>query len=62
MASMLNSREAFSAAEPCRAMPHLIDTEVLIVGGGPVGISLAIDLAQRAVGVTVAGMRRGAYR
>jgi len=62
MASILNSGKAFSAAEPCRAMPHLIDTEVLIVGGGPVGISLAIDLAQRGVGVTVAGMRRGAYR
>jgi NADPH-dependent 2,4-dienoyl-CoA reductase/sulfur reductase-like enzyme len=43
-------------------MARRVNTEVLIVGGGPVGISLAIDLAQRGVGVTVAGMRRGAYR
>ena len=43
-------------------MARRVNTEVLIVGGGPVGISLAIDLAQRGVGVTVAEMRRGAYR
>lgn len=42
-------------------MARRVNTKVLIVGG-PVGISLAIDLAQRGVGVTVAGMRRGAYR
>ena len=44
-------------------MARRVNTEVLIVGGGPVGISLAIDLAQRGVGVTVAEMRGlwGAY-
>jgi 2-polyprenyl-6-methoxyphenol hydroxylase-like FAD-dependent oxidoreductase len=34
-----------------------IDTQVLIVGGGPVGLTLAIDLAQRGIQVTVAEMR-----
>ena len=34
-----------------------INTEVLIAGGGPVGLTLAMDLAQRGVGVTVAEMR-----
>jgi 2-polyprenyl-6-methoxyphenol hydroxylase-like FAD-dependent oxidoreductase len=34
-----------------------IDTEVLIVGGGPIGLTLAMDLAQRGVGVTLAEMR-----
>ncbi len=34
-----------------------IDTEVLIVGGGPVGLTLAIDLAQRGVEVTLAETR-----
>jgi 2-polyprenyl-6-methoxyphenol hydroxylase-like FAD-dependent oxidoreductase len=36
------------------------DTDVLIVGAGPVGLTLAIDLASRGVRVTVAEMR--AYR
>jgi 2-polyprenyl-6-methoxyphenol hydroxylase-like FAD-dependent oxidoreductase len=38
-------------------MASPINTEVLIVGGGPVGLTLAIDLAHRGVGVTVAEMR-----
>jgi 2-polyprenyl-6-methoxyphenol hydroxylase-like FAD-dependent oxidoreductase len=33
------------------------DAEVLIVGAGPVGLTLAIDLAQRGVSVTLAEMR-----
>jgi len=38
-------------------MGSRIDTEVLIVGGGPVGLTLAIDLAQRGIEVTVAETR-----
>jgi len=34
-----------------------INTQVLIVGGGPVGLTLAIDLAQRGIQVTVAETR-----
>jgi 2-polyprenyl-6-methoxyphenol hydroxylase-like FAD-dependent oxidoreductase len=40
-------------------MGRRIDTEVLIVGGGPVGLTLAIDLAQRGIEVTIAEMRAG---
>ncbi|HYL85345.1 MAG TPA: FAD-dependent oxidoreductase [Candidatus Angelobacter sp.] len=36
-----------------------IKTQVLIVGGGPVGLTLAIDLAQRGVQVTLAETRAG---
>jgi 2-polyprenyl-6-methoxyphenol hydroxylase-like FAD-dependent oxidoreductase len=39
------------------AMTNPINTQVLIVGGGPVGLSLAMDLAQRGIDVTVAEMR-----
>ena len=38
-------------------MSQRIDTEVLIVGGGPVGLTLAMDLAQRGVDVTLVEMR-----
>jgi len=34
-----------------------IETQVLIVGGGPVGLTLAIDLARRGIQVTVAEIR-----
>ena len=38
-------------------MSQRIDADVLVVGAGPVGLTLAIDLAQRGVSVTVAEMR-----
>ena len=34
------------------------DTDVLVVGAGPVGLSLAMDLAARGVRVTIAETRR----
>src|SRR3984893_8858752 len=40
-------------------MANRINTQVLIVGGGPVGLMLAIDLAQRGIEVTVAETRAG---
>jgi 2-polyprenyl-6-methoxyphenol hydroxylase-like FAD-dependent oxidoreductase len=43
--------------EPER-MPRHIETSVLIVGGGPVGLTLAMDLAWRGIDVTVAELRR----
>jgi 2-polyprenyl-6-methoxyphenol hydroxylase-like FAD-dependent oxidoreductase len=39
-------------------MTHRLDTEVLIVGGGPVGLTLGMDLARRGVAVTLAERRR----
>jgi 2-polyprenyl-6-methoxyphenol hydroxylase-like FAD-dependent oxidoreductase len=38
-------------------MSKQIDADVLVVGAGPVGLTLAIDLAQRGVSVTVVEMR-----
>ncbi len=38
-------------------MPERNDADVLIVGAGPVGLTLAIDLAQRGVSVTLVEMR-----
>jgi 2-polyprenyl-6-methoxyphenol hydroxylase-like FAD-dependent oxidoreductase len=38
-------------------MPHAIDTSVLIVGAGPVGLTLALDLAWRGVDVTLVERR-----
>jgi 2-polyprenyl-6-methoxyphenol hydroxylase-like FAD-dependent oxidoreductase len=39
-------------------MTPIIETDVLIVGGGPVGLTLAMDLAQRGIEVTVLELRR----
>jgi 2-polyprenyl-6-methoxyphenol hydroxylase-like FAD-dependent oxidoreductase len=41
-----------------KAMNPILDAEVLIVGAGPVGLTLAMDLAWRGVDVTVAEVRR----
>jgi 2-polyprenyl-6-methoxyphenol hydroxylase-like FAD-dependent oxidoreductase len=41
-----------------QAMNPAIETEVLIVGAGPVGLTLAMDLAWRGIDVTVADLRR----
>ncbi len=38
-------------------MPEVTESEVLIVGAGPVGLTLAIDLAWRGIDVTVVEMR-----
>ena len=38
-------------------MPQIIKTRVLIVGGGPVGMTLALDLAWRGIDVVVAERR-----
>ena len=38
-------------------MANQIDTEVLVVGGGPVGLTLAMDLARRGIDVTIAERR-----
>src|SRR3954454_15706337 len=38
-------------------MPEMMDSEVLIVGAGPVGLTLAIDLAWRGIEVTVVEIR-----
>src|ERR1700739_1637783 len=40
-------------------MGDQIKAQVLVAGGGPVGLTLAIDLAQRGVQVTVAETRAG---
>src|SRR3569832_2233836 len=39
-------------------MPAVIETSVLVVGAGPVGLTLAMDLAWRGVDVTIVEMRR----
>jgi 2-polyprenyl-6-methoxyphenol hydroxylase-like FAD-dependent oxidoreductase len=41
-------------------MPRTLDTQVLIVGAGPVGLTLALDLAWRGIEVIVAESRRDA--
>jgi 2-polyprenyl-6-methoxyphenol hydroxylase-like FAD-dependent oxidoreductase len=40
------------------AMSCSIETEVLVVGAGPVGLTLAMDLAWRGIDVTVVERRR----
>lgn len=40
-------------------MANRVHTQVLIVGGGPVGLTLAIDLARRGIEATVVEMRAG---
>ena len=40
-----------------RAVPDMNDIDVLIVGAGPVGLTLAIDLAWRGIDVTVVEAR-----
>jgi len=49
-----NDPQAFLCIAP---MQRRINTEVIIVGAGPVGLSLAMDLARRSVGVTLVEMR-----
>ena len=46
------------AGERRGGMTPIIETDVLIVGGGPVGLTLAMDLAQRGIEVTVLELRR----
>ena len=36
----------------------MIETKVLIAGGGPVGMTLAMDLASRGIDVTIVELRR----
>jgi 2-polyprenyl-6-methoxyphenol hydroxylase-like FAD-dependent oxidoreductase len=47
--------ETFRTKAP--AMPEMIESDVLIVGAGPVGLTLAIDLAWRGIDVTVVETR-----
>ena len=35
-----------------------VETQVLVVGGGPVGLTLAMDLARRGIRTVVAELRR----
>src|ERR1700687_3671331 len=46
-----------SSFREARFMPEMTEPEVLIVGAGPVGLTLAIDLAWRGIDVTVVETR-----
>jgi 2-polyprenyl-6-methoxyphenol hydroxylase-like FAD-dependent oxidoreductase len=41
-------------------MNRTIETQVLIVGAGPVGLTLAIDLASRGINVIITELRHAA--
>ena len=43
-------------------MPEAVDVDVLVVGAGPVGLTLAIDLAWRGINVTVVETRAAAAK
>ena len=46
-----------TTATPTSAPSQVIQTQVLIVGAGPVGLSMAMDLAQRGIQVVIAETR-----
>src|SRR5262245_48156274 len=56
----LESISVFSQAASAalhRSRLQMIETQVLIVGAGPVGLTLAMDLAWRGIDVTIAELR-----
>lgn len=48
---------ALTSVHPGHSMTKAIKSQVLIVGAGPVGLTLAIDLAQRGISVVIAEIR-----
>ena len=43
-----------------KAVSDMVKTSVLVVGAGPVGLTLAMDLAQRGISVTTVETRAAA--